>query len=95
MANPRWEYRIFHDLTAPELNPLGEEGWEFVTVEFDDEGDILNAFAKRSLSSQGQNQGASGSGGGGGGNQQRRRRRRGKPEGGQGGGEGHRIGPMT
>ena len=85
MAHTRWEYRIFHDLTAPELNPLGEEGWEFVTVEFDDEGDILNAFAKRSRSGQGQ-------GGG-----QRRRRRRGKSGGGGGGGGGdsHRIGPMT
>jgi len=91
MAHTRWEYRIFHDLTAPELNPLGEEGWEFVTVEFDDEGDILNAFAKRSRSGQGQG------GGGGGGGGQRRRRRRGKSGGGGGGGGGdsHRIGPMT
>ena len=47
MPATKWEYRIFHDLTAPDLNPLGLEGWEFVTVEFDDEGEILNAFAKR------------------------------------------------
>ena len=89
MAMTRWEYRIFHDLTAPDLNPLGEEGWEFVTVEFDDEGDILNAFAKRPRSG---GQGGQGGGGGGGG---RRRRRRGKGGGGGGGGDQHRIGPMT
>lgn len=91
MAAPKWEYRIFHDLTAPDLNPLGLEGWDFVTVEFDDEGEILNAFAKRQLSGGGQ--GGGGQGGGGGGSNRRRRRRPNK--GSQGGGEGHHIGPMT
>lgn len=80
----RWEYRVLHDLAAHELNDLGDEGWEFVTVEFDDEGEILNAFAKRPKGGGGGN-----SGGGGGG---RRRRRRG---GGNKGGSGHAIGPMT
>jgi len=96
MAKTRWEYRIFHDLTAPDLNPLGDEGWEFVTVEFDDEGEILNAFAKRPKSGGGQG-GQSGGGGGGGGGQGggRRRRRRGKGSGGGGGGDRHPIGPMT
>ena len=80
----RWEYRIFHDLTAPELNGLGDEGWDFVTIEFDDEGEILNAFAKRQKSG--------GGGGGGGGGRSRKRRR---SSGGQGGGSGHHIGPMS
>jgi|GEM_PF-2282826 len=93
MPATKWEYRIFHDLTAPDLNPLGLEGWEFVTVEFDDEGEILNAFAKRVLGG-GQ---ASNQGGGGGGGSRRRRRRSGGGGGnkGQGGGSGHPIGPMT
>ncbi len=80
----RWEYRVLHDLQAHELNSLGEEGWEFVTVEFDDEGDILNAFVKRPKS------GGSGGGGGGGGGGSRRRRRRGG-----GGGKQPQIGPMS
>ncbi|HCP47077.1 MAG TPA: hypothetical protein DIU15_13610 [Deltaproteobacteria bacterium] len=71
----RWEYRVLHDLAAHELAELGDEGWEFVTVEFDDEGDILNAFAKRQKSGSG----SRGGGGGGG----RRRRRRGGGGGGQ------------
>jgi len=83
----RWEYRVLHDLPAHELNELGDEGWEIVMVEFDDEGEILNAFAKRSKDG-----GGGGAGGGGGGS--RRRRRRG------GGGSGNRgnqhvIGPMS
>ncbi len=87
----RWEYRVLHDLNAVELNELGDEGWEVVTVEFDDEGEVLNAFAKRPKDS-----GASGGQGGGPGGGQRRRRRR-KPSGGQGGGGGnqHPIGPMS
>ncbi|MCO4769087.1 MAG: hypothetical protein KDA24_03590 [Deltaproteobacteria bacterium] len=93
MAAPKWEYRIFHDLTAPELNPLGLEGWDFVTVEFDDEGEILNAFAKRPLGGGGQ-QGGSGGGGGGGGRRRRRRPNKGGGGGQQGGGSGHHIGPM-
>ena len=86
----RWEYRVLHDLPAHELNELGDEGWEFVTVEFDDEGEILNAFAKRSKG--GGNSGNSGDsgGGGGGGNRNKRRRRGGnKPN------SGRPIGPMT
>ena len=90
MAATKWEYRIFHDLTAPELNPLGLEGWDFVTVEFDDEGEILNAFAKRPLGGGGGGGGGQGGGGGGGGGRRRRRR----SKGGQGGGQGHHIGPM-
>lgn len=86
----RWEYRVLHDLNAAELNELGDEGWELVTVEFDDEGEILNAFAKRPKDGGG-SQGGGGPGGGGG---QRRRRRR-KPSGGQGGGNQHPIGPMS
>jgi len=82
----RWEYRVLHDLPAHELNELGEEGWEFVTVEFDDEGEILNAFAKRAKGGGG----GSGGGGGGGGGRSRRRRRGGKSS-----GSGHAIGPMT
>lgn len=81
----RWEYRVLHDLAAHELNDLGDEGWEFVTVEFDDEGEILNAFAKRPKGGGGGN-----SGGGGGGGRRRRRR-----SGGNKGGSGHAIGPMT
>ena len=73
----RWEYRVLHDLAAHELAELGDEGWEFVTVEFDDEGEILNALAKRQKS-----------GGGGGSNSRRRRRRRGGGGGGGGGGSG-------
>mgnify|MGYP006919656469 CR=1 FL=1 len=103
MAVTRWEYRILHDLTAPELNPLGEDGWEFVTVEFDDDGEILNAFAKRPMNGGGQPSstgggGGQGGGGGGPGNGGRRRRRRTGGAGGKGGGQGggdHRIGPMT
>jgi hypothetical protein len=94
MASTKWEYRIFHDLTAPELNPLGLEGWDFVTVEFDDEGEILNAFAKRSLGGGQPSAGGSQGGGGGGAGGNRRRRRR-PNKGGQGGGSGHHIGPMT
>ena len=80
---PRWEYRVLHDTQAHELSEIGDEGWEIVTVEFDDEGEILNAFAKR------QKSGGGGGGGGGGG---RRRRRRG----GGGGNKGNEmIGPMS
>jgi len=82
----RWEYRVLHDLPAHELNELGDEGWEFVTVEFDDEGEILNAFAKRSKGGGG----GGNSGGGGGGNRNKRRRRGGKKP-----SSGHPIGPMT
>ncbi len=77
----RWEYRVLHDLSLPQLNELGEEGWEIVTAEFDDEGEIFSALAKRGRS-----------GGGGGGDRKRSRRRRG---GGGGGGGGGNIGPMT
>jgi hypothetical protein len=83
----RWEYRVLHDLPAHELNELGDEGWEFVTVEFDDEGEILNAFAKRSKDG---GSGGGGSGGGGGGNRRRRRRTGNKKP-----SSGHAIGPMT
>jgi len=82
----RWEYRVLHDLTAPELGEIGEEGWEITTVEFDEDGEVLNAFAKRPLS---------GGGGGGGGGGGRRRRRRGGGGGGGGGGNKAPIGPMT
>lgn len=82
----RWEYRVLHDLPAHELNELGDQGWEFVTVEFDDEGEILNAFAKRAKD------GGGGSGGGGGGGGRRRRRRGG---GNKSGGSQHHIGPMS
>ncbi len=84
----RWEYRVLHDLPAHELNELGDEGWEFVTVEFDDEGEILNAFAKRAKGGGGG--GGNSGGGGGGGNRKRRRRGGGKQS-----GSGHPIGPMT
>ncbi len=79
---PRWEYRVLHDTPAHELNEIGDEGWEIVTVEFDDEGEILNAFAKRPKS---------GGGGGGGGGGGRRRRRRG----GGGNKSQDHIGPMS
>jgi len=85
----RWEYRVLHDLTAPELSDIGDEGWEFVTVEFDDDGDILNAFAKRPKSG-----GGGGNSGGGGGDARRRRRRKGGGGGGGGGNHGP-IGPMS
>ncbi len=84
---PRWEYRVLHDLTAPELAEFGDDGWEFVTVEFDDEGEILNAFAKRPKDG-----GGGGNQGGGGGGGRRRRRRKG---GGGGGGNQQPIGPMS
>jgi hypothetical protein len=92
----KWEYRILHDLTAMDLGEIGEDGWDIVTVEFDDEGEILNAFAKRPLGSGG-GQGGQGAGPGGGGQRRRRNRRGGGQggQGGQGGGGGHRIGPMT
>ena len=86
----RWEYRVLHDLTAPELSEIGDDGWEFVTVEFDDDGEILNAFAKRPRGGGG----GGGSGGGGGGEGNRRRRRR-KGGGGGGGGNQQPIGPMS
>ena len=76
----RWEYRVLQDIALPELNELGEEGWEVVTAEFDDEGEIFSALAKRQRND----------GGGGGG--RRRRRRRG---GGGGGGNQQDIGPMS
>ena len=100
----KWEYRVFHDLTAPELAPIGEEGWEFITVEFDDDGEILNALAKRPRSGSGaggsSSTGGGGGGGGGGsgpGGAGRRRRRRGGGGNPQQGGSGssHRIGPMS
>jgi len=96
---PRWEYRVLHDTPTPELNELGDEGWEVVTVEFDDEGEILNALAKRSVGGGGDGGGRGGGGGGGGGGGQSRRRRRNKPQGGGGGGGGggghkHPVGPM-
>lgn len=83
---PRWEYRVLHDTQAHELNELGEEGWEVVTVEFDDEGEVLNAFARRTKDGGGQGSGGGGAGGGG-----RRRRRRGPP----GGKPPQPIGPMS
>lgn len=85
----RWEYRVLHDLQAPELAELGEEGWEIIAAEFDDDGEIWSALAKRPKHGGGGEGGQGGGGGGGGG---RRRRRRG-PGGGQGGG--NRIGQMT
>lgn len=82
---PRWEYRVLHDTQAHELTEIGEEGWEVVTVEFDDEGEVLNAFAKRPKS------GSGGSGGGGSSGRSRRRRR-----GSSGGNKGQEmIGPMS
>ena len=81
----RWEYRVLTDIALPELNDLGEEGWEVVTAEFDDEGEIFSALAKRTIS---------GGGGGGGGGGRKRRRRRGGGGGGGGGGNGP-IGPMS
>lgn len=90
---PRWEYRVLHDTPAPELNELGADGWEVVTVEFDDEGEILNAFAKRSVGGGGGAGGGGGGGGGAGGNRPRRRRRN-KGGGGGGGGHKHPVGPM-
>ena len=90
----RWEYRVLHVLTAPELADIGEDGWEFVTVEFDDDGEILNAFAKRPKGGGGGgNHGSGGGGGGGGGGDGQRRRRRRK--GGGGGGNPNVIGPMS
>ena len=99
---PRWEYRVLHDITSPDLASIGEEGWEIFSIEFDDDGEIFAAVAKRPIG------GGGGGGGGGGqpgqGNGGRRRRRRGgggggggNPQGGGGGGGGggHRIGPMT
>lgn len=76
----RWEYRVLTDIALPELNELGEEGWEVVTAEFDDEGEIFSALAKRPRND----------GGGGGGGGRRRRRRRGG-----GGGNQQDIGPMS
>ena len=86
----RWEYRVLHDIPAHQLNEIGDDGWEMVTVEFDDEGEILNAFAKRPKG------GGGGGGGEGGGGGSRRRRRKGGGGGNKGGGGGqHRIGPMS
>ena len=65
----RWEYRVLLDISLPALNDLGEEGWEVVTAEFDDEGGIFSALAKRTRS-------GGGSSGGGGGDRKRSRRRR-------------------
>jgi uncharacterized membrane protein YgcG len=80
----RWEYRVLHDIALPELNALGEDGWEVVTAEFDDEGEIFSALAKRIR--QGGDGGARKRGGG-------RRRRGGGGQG--GGGGGGNIGPMS
>ena len=49
MAAPKWEYRIFHDLTAPDLNPLGLEGWDSTNLFlFSDVGQVsfLDAAAR-------------------------------------------------
>lgn len=81
----RWEYRVLSDVSAPELNDLGDDGWEIVAVEWDDDGEILNAFAKRPRDGGGGG-GGNGGGGNGGGNNRRRRRPR-KPA--------APIGPMT
>jgi hypothetical protein len=75
----RWEYRVLQDVALPELNELGEEGWEVITAEFDDEGEIFSALAKRSRQGDGGNRKRGGGGG---------RRRRGGGGGGGGGGAG-------
>jgi hypothetical protein len=80
----RWEYRVLHDVEAHELNEIGDEGWEIITAEFDEEGDIFSALAKRPSGG-----GGGSSGGSAGGNRRRRRR------GGNKGGNGGNIGPMT
>ena len=86
----RWEYRVLQDISVPELNELGEDGWEVITAEFDDDGEIFSALAKRPRQGEGgrkRSGGASASGGGGGGGGRRRR-------GGSGGnGGGGNVGP--
>jgi hypothetical protein len=47
----KWEYLIKGELSSAELNELGDQGWELVTVTFNDIGSPAIFYFKRRKSS--------------------------------------------
>ena len=47
----KWEYKIVGNVNELELNRLGEQGWELVSVTFTDSAYVGNYYFKRPKSS--------------------------------------------
>jgi len=43
----KWEYRILGKLTEVELNKMGIEGWELVSIAFIERGNVYSHYFKR------------------------------------------------
>jgi hypothetical protein len=47
----KWEYRILGKLTEVELNTMGIEGWELISIAFIERGNVYTHYFKRALTS--------------------------------------------
>jgi hypothetical protein len=45
----KWEYRILGKLTEVELNTMGIEGWELISIAFIERGNVYTHYFKRAL----------------------------------------------
>jgi hypothetical protein len=43
----KWEYRILGKLTEVELNTMGIEGWELISIAFIERGNVYTHYFKR------------------------------------------------
>jgi hypothetical protein len=43
----KWEYRILGKLTEVELNTMGTEGWELISIAFIERGNVYTHYFKR------------------------------------------------
>jgi hypothetical protein len=45
----KWEYRILGKLTEVELNTMGIEGWELISIAFIERGSVYTHYFKRPI----------------------------------------------